>query len=46
MLKNYIKLSLRNIYKNKLYSSINIIGLAIGLASSFIVLLYVVNELS
>jgi putative ABC transport system permease protein len=46
MLKSYIKLAFRNIYKNKIYSLINIIGLAIGLASSFIILIYVVNELS
>ena len=46
MLKNYIKLAFRNIYKNKIYSSINIFGLSIGLASSFIILLYVMNELS
>jgi len=46
MLKNYIKTALRNILKNKTSSIINIIGLAIGLASSFIILLYVYHELS
>jgi putative ABC transport system permease protein len=46
MFKNYIKIAVRNLFKNKAFSFINIIGLAIGLASSFIILLYVVNELS
>lgn len=32
MLKNYLKIALRNLMRNKLYASINIIGLAIGMA--------------
>jgi len=46
MLKNYFKIALRNIVNNKIYSSINIVGLAVGMAVGFIILLFVVNELS
>jgi putative ABC transport system permease protein len=46
MLKTYFKLAYRNINKDKAYSIINITGLAIGLASSILILLWVQNELS
>lgn len=46
MLKTYFKLAYRNIIKDKVYSIINITGLAIGLASSILILLWVQNELS
>jgi len=46
MLKTYLKLAYRNIIKDKVYSIINITGLAIGLASSILILLWVQNELS
>ncbi|OKS87614.1 ABC transporter permease [Mucilaginibacter polytrichastri] len=46
MLKTYFKLAYRNIIKDKAYSIINITGLAIGLASSILILLWVQNELS
>lgn len=46
MLKYYFKVSWRNIRKNKLFSVINILGLSIGIALCFIILLYVQNELS
>jgi putative ABC transport system permease protein len=46
MLKTYFKLAYRNIIKDKAYSIINISGLAIGLASSIFILLWVQNELS
>src|SRR5476649_425355 len=46
MIKNYIKIAWRNMIKNSLYSIINIGGLAIGMAVSFMLLLYVYNELS
>jgi len=45
MLKNYLKIALRNLAKNKGYSSINILGLAVGIACCVIILLYVQNEL-
>lgn len=46
MFKTYFKLAYRNILKDKAYSIINISGLAIGLASSILILLWVQNELS
>ena len=46
MLKNYIKTALRSIRKQKGYSLINIFGLAIGMASCLLILLYVQDELS
>jgi len=46
MLKTYFKLAYRNIIKDKAYSIINITGLAIGMASSILILLWVQNELS
>jgi len=46
MLQTYFKLAYRNIIKDKAYSLINITGLAIGLASSILILLWVQNELS
>lgn len=46
MLRTYFKLAYRNIIKDKAYSMINISGLAIGLASSILILLWVQNELS
>lgn len=44
MLQNYLKITLRNLFKNKLYSLINIIGLAIGLACFILIGIYVKNE--
>ena len=46
MLKNYITITLRNIKKYKLYSFINIAGLALGLACALIIILWVNDELS
>ena len=46
MFKNYLKVALRNLWKNKGFSAINIIGLASGLAVCLLIVLYVVDELS
>jgi putative ABC transport system permease protein len=46
MLKNYLKITLRNIVKYKGYSIINILGLAIGMAACLLILIYVHDELS
>ncbi len=46
MLLNYLKISLRDIKKQKIYSLINILGLAIGIAGTLLILSYVFNELS
>ncbi len=44
MLKNYIIIAINNLIKNKLYSAINIIGLAIGLAACIVIALYVKDQ--
>ncbi|MFZ0455333.1 MAG: ABC transporter permease [Ignavibacteriaceae bacterium] len=46
MLKNYFIIAIRNLKKYKVYSLINILGLAVGIACCIIILLYVKNELS
>ena len=46
MLKNYLKVALRNLYKNKSFSFINILGLSIGLAAFILIILYVKFEFS
>jgi putative ABC transport system permease protein len=46
MLKHLLKSSLRFLSKNKIYAGINAIGLSIALAVSFIILLYLINEMS
>ncbi len=46
MISNIIKTALRNLHRYFGYSFINVLGLAIGLASSIFIFLYVVNELS
>lgn len=46
MFKNYLKIALRNIVRHKAFAAINIIGLAIGMACSIFILLWVQNELS
>jgi putative ABC transport system permease protein len=46
MLKNYFKTALRNLARNKIYSAINIIGLALGLAVCMLIVIYVEHEYS
>ncbi len=46
MLKNYLKIAIRNLLKNKGYSLINIFGLAIGMTCCVLILLFVQDELS
>lgn len=46
MLKNYIKIALRSLFKQKMYSFINISGLALGVACCALILLYTTNEWS
>ena len=46
MIRNYIKIAWRNLVKNKGFSSINIIGLALGIGCFIIIAMYVVDELS
>src|SRR5580704_15243810 len=46
MFKNYCKVALRSLYRQKAFSAINITGLAIGMASAMLILLWIQNELS
>jgi putative ABC transport system permease protein len=46
MIKNYFKIALRNLRKNKAFSFINIFGLAIGLTCFMLIAVFVYNELS
>jgi len=45
MLRNYILVACRNLWKNKGFSAINIIGLAVGIAICLLILLFVKDEL-
>ena len=44
MYKTYLKIAVRNLWKNKIFSAINIIGLAAGLAVCLLIVLYVTDE--
>jgi putative ABC transport system permease protein len=44
MIKNYLTVAFRNLFRNKLYSLINIFGLAIGMAAGFFIFQYVYFE--
>jgi ABC-type antimicrobial peptide transport system permease subunit len=46
MIKNFLLVAFRNIARNKVTTFINVTGLAIGLAASLLILLWVQNELS
>ncbi len=46
MFKNYFKIAVRNLLRNKIFSFINIFGLAIGMASSLLIFLFVKDEIS
>lgn len=46
MFGNYFKIAIRNLIKHKFHSAINILGLAVGIASSIIIFLYAQNELT
>jgi putative ABC transport system permease protein len=46
MFKNYLKTTLRFLKQNKLFAGINVLGLSLALAASFIILLYIINEIS
>jgi putative ABC transport system permease protein len=46
MIKNYFKTAWRNLWKNKIYSTINVIGLSIGMAACIAILLFVFYERS
>jgi len=46
MLVNYIRIALRNLRKNKIFSIINIIGLSVGLTCFMLISAYIYNELT
>jgi putative ABC transport system permease protein len=46
MLKSYFKIAFRNLQRNKIYSFINIVGLALGLACAMLIILYIKDEVS
>ena len=46
MVKNLLKIAIRNILKEKTYSLVNILGLTIGITGSVFLGLYIIDELS
>ncbi len=46
MIRNYLKIAFRNLFKQKAYTLINILGLAIGMTSCILLALYIKSELS
>ncbi|MGM9507628.1 ABC transporter permease [Larkinella sp. GY13] len=46
MIRNYLKITFRNLKRQKVSTGINIVGLAIGLATCILIMLYVQDELS
>src|SRR5580704_8003397 len=46
MILNYLKIAWRNLLNNKVYSALNIVGLAAGMAVALLIALWVVNEYS
>ena len=46
MVKQNLTFSLRNLLKNKAYTLINLLGLSVGMSSSFLILTFVLHELS
>jgi putative ABC transport system permease protein len=46
MIRNYLKIAFRNLWKNKGFSILNITGLSIGMASAILILIWIQNERS
>jgi putative ABC transport system permease protein len=46
MLKNYFKIAFRNLWRHRVFSLINILGLTVGMTACFLIFLYVRFELS
>lgn len=46
MLRNYLKIAVRNLVNNKLFSFINVFGLSVGIACTFLIVLNIQDELS
>lgn len=46
MIKNYLKIAWRNVLKSKLFSSINVFGLSVGMTCCMLLLLYILSEVA
>jgi putative ABC transport system permease protein len=46
MFKNYLKIAIRNLWKEKGFSAINVFGLALGIGTCLLIMVFVLNELS
>lgn len=46
MFSNYFKTALRNLLRNKAFTAINVLGLALGIATCLLIMLFVTHELS
>ena len=46
MIRNYFKIAFRNLWKHRVFSFINIMGLTVGMTAFFLIFLYVQFELS
>src|ERR1700726_4667924 len=46
MVKNFLKIAFRNLWRSKGFSAINILGLTVGMASAILILLWIQNEMS
>jgi putative ABC transport system permease protein len=46
MFKNYLKIAFRNLWRNKVYTTINVLGLSLGLTCAVLLYLYVQDELT
>ncbi len=46
MIKNYLKIAFRTIQRQKFYAGINVLGLTVGIASSLVILLFIIDALS
>src|SRR5882724_6591539 len=46
MIRNYLKIAFRNLWRHRVFSFINIMGLAVGMSACFLIFLYVRFELS
>ena len=46
MLKNYLLIAFRNLWRNKSYTFINLFGLSIGIAATLLILIYILFEFS
>src|SRR5690606_1625960 len=46
MIRNYFKIAFRNLVKRKVFTSINILGLAIGITCTALILLWIEDEMN